>query len=159
MPSTITTIRRLSQTDLCSVCEFFLRINFPEYHVNFAPHPFTDQEAQRVCLYQGKDLYVGVFANGSSPRMVGYGMLRGLDEGYSIPSLGLCILKDFQGVGIGRMLLNQLLNESAGLGAKCVMLKVKKSNSIARGLYESKGFTFTDHDPETLIGFLKIGPD
>ena len=91
--------------------------------------------------------------------MVGYGMLRGLDEGYSIPSLGLCILKEFQGVGVGRMLLNHLLNESAARGAKSVMLKVKESNSIARALYVSQGFIFTKHDPETLIGFLEIGPD
>ena len=51
MPSTIT-IRRLLQADLGHVCEFFFRINFPECRLNFAPHPFTDKEAQAIMKYR-----------------------------------------------------------------------------------------------------------
>src|SRR5205823_2006359 len=63
----------------------------------FHPHPLTRDEARRRCHYRGKDLYY-VATDGA--RVLGYGMLRGWDEGYAVPSLGIAIAPGCRGVGL-----------------------------------------------------------
>ena len=79
-------------------------------------------------------------------------MLRGWDEGYDIPAIGLCLLNEFQGFGLGRMIMNYLESLALLNGASQVMLKVTKRNHVARKLYESQGFRFNDHNEQHLIG-------
>ena len=149
-------IRPLSENHSNLVCAFFRQIDTPAYRENFAPHAFTDAEGHRVCAYEGRDMYIGVFSQGPPVRMVGYGMLRGLEEGYSAPSLGLCVVEDYQNQGVGRKLLTYLLTACAERGAVNAMLKVKRDNPTARALYESAGFRFKDYDREFLIGNCAI---
>ena len=52
--------------------------------VRFHPHPFTAEEAEARARYSGRDLYYVAVADG---RALAYGMLRGWDEGYAVPSL------------------------------------------------------------------------
>jgi ribosomal-protein-alanine N-acetyltransferase len=54
--------------------------------------------------------------------------------------LSLCIDPDLQGRGLGRSLLQQLLNEASSSHADSVFLEVRASNLAARNLYESSGF-------------------
>lgn len=156
MPDPTLTIHPLSAERLDRVRAFFRAIDSDAYLLDFAPHPFTDVEAQRVCGYAGRDLYVGVFARAGDGAMVGYGMLRGLDEGYEVPSLGLCVLAAQQGRGIGRMLLEHLLQACAERGAERAMLKVKRGNAVARALYESAGFRFEAHSRDFLVGYRAL---
>ncbi len=88
--------------------------------------------------------------------MVGYGILRGWDEGYDVPSIGLCVLKKYQGMGLGRLLLNFLEVVSRLSGSSKTMLKVKKDNSAAKGLYESERYVFKEYNEEFLIGFKQL---
>lgn len=159
MPNGAPAIHPLSEDRLDLVRSFFRMINTDSYLLDFAPHPFTDKEALRVCGHKGRDLYIGVFADGAMTKMVGYGMLRGLDQGYSVPSLGLCVLEAYQGQGIGRALLGYLLKACADRGTSRAMLKVKRDNVGARALYESMGFVFQDHDQDFLIGYRTLAAD
>ena len=54
----------------------------------FHPHPFTTEAARERAAYTGKDLYYVVI---EGDEILGYGMLRGWDEGYEVPSLGIVI--------------------------------------------------------------------
>jgi len=156
MPDVQVAIHPLAPAHLERVRAFFVRIDTQEIRDQFAPHPFTDAEASRVCNHQGRDLYVGVFLENGQGRMVGYGMLRGLDAGYEVPSLGLCVVPGFQGKGIGRLLLDYLLRTCAERKAQRVMLKVKKDNPEARALYESVGFRFVEYDTAFRVGHLDL---
>lgn len=51
----------------------------------------------------------------------------------------LFILPEYQGLGIGRKVLSQLINE-AELGAKVIDLRVLKINPRAKSFYEREGF-------------------
>lgn len=150
----------LGQGDLKRLSAFFEAIDCDHYRSAFAPHPFTVSEAERICAHIGRDTYFGVFVGGDGPpaALVGYGMLRGLDAGYAIPSLGLCILEEYQGHGLGKKLLDHLLAASAALGASEVMLKVKHDNPIAQALYRGAGFDFAERDGDHLIGRRLIPP-
>ena len=46
---------------------------------SFHPHPLTRESARQLCEYQGRDLY---FVAICDSRVLGYGLLRGWDEGY-----------------------------------------------------------------------------
>lgn len=150
----MTVIRPLEPADADALAAFFRCINTSDYRRAFAPHPFTAAEAGRVAGHRGRDLYVGVFAGET---MIGYGMLRGLDEGFAVPSIGLCILAAYQGQGLGRQLLHYLIGASSERGAEEAMLKVRRDNPVARSLYEAGGFSFRDYDAEFLIGRRALG--
>ena len=49
--------------------------------------------AKKIATYEGDDLY---FLQIKDNEIAGYAMLRGWDEGYTIPSLGIALHPDFQ---------------------------------------------------------------
>lgn len=135
-------IRSLGPSDVHELARFFAAIDADEATVAlFHPHPFNSETAQRICNRDGinADRYFAAF---DGTMVVGYAMLRGWDEGYDMPSFGVCVRPDARGRGIGRRLLADALGRARAAGACRVMLKVFGENSVARNLYESMGFVF-----------------
>jgi ribosomal protein S18 acetylase RimI-like enzyme len=85
-------------------------------------------------------------------------MLRGWDEGYSVPSFGVAVGSAYRGRGIGRGLLLYAIEYARKRGAPAVMLKVHLDNASARHLYESEGFVFQEirGDPGQIKGLLEL---
>lgn len=54
--------------------------------------------------------------------------------------LNLCMRRDQQGRGLGRLLLRSCLDGVKNMGAQMVFLEVRPSNQVAIALYESVGF-------------------
>jgi ribosomal-protein-alanine N-acetyltransferase len=102
-----------------------------------------------------QDLYYAAFLG---DRLVGYGMLRGWDEGYSIPSFGVAVGAAYRGRGIGQRLLRYAIEYARIRGAAAVMLKVHLDNPGARRLYEREGFVFQEFpdDPRQVKGLLAL---
>ncbi|WP_394247913.1 ribosomal protein S18-alanine N-acetyltransferase [Arthrobacter pityocampae] len=69
---------------------------------------------------------------------VGYAGLMVIDTTADIQTIG--VLPRFEGRGIGRALLTELLGEARRRGADTVMLEVRADNSRAQGLYTRFGF-------------------
>ncbi len=147
-------IEKLRPEHLECLTDFFKEIDAPEYRKDFLPHPFSAEHAKLICNYKGRDLYFSILMD--RKEMIGYGMLRGWDEGYEVPSIGLCILKKYQGIGLGKLLLNFLETVSRLQGCDKTMLKVKKDNQAAKSLYESQRYVFKEYNEEFLIGFKKL---
>jgi ribosomal-protein-alanine N-acetyltransferase len=119
----------------------------------FHPHPLTREEAARRCRYIGRDLYY-VLLDGA--RALGYGMLRGWDEGYEVPSLGIAIHPDEQGRGLGTAFMHLLHAAAKRRGARRVRLKVYPRNLRAVRLYEGLGYRFEGEEHGQLVGFLDL---
>lgn len=147
-------IVRLREEHVEQLKKFFEAINSPPYIDDFSPHPFDSSNAERICKYQGKDKYCAILLNGEA--VIGYGLLRGWDEGYEVPALGLCVLKEYHGKGLGKLLINFLETVSRMEGALNVMLKVKKNNEIAKKLYLSQGFDLKEYNDDFFIGHKKL---
>lgn len=107
----------------------------------FHPHPFTPEAATERCAYAGRDVYCVALAGGV---VLGYGMLRGWDEGYAVPSLGIAIAPAARGIGLGRALMLYLHAEAARRGAPRIRLKVYPDNAHAVALYRSLGYVYAD---------------
>ena len=146
-------IRRLGPDNVDQLLSIFSEIEITGMDTFFKPHPFTAQEAERICQYTGKDLYIGGFEGDS---MFAYGLLRGWDQGCPNPTLGIYLCQDIRGKGLGRWFLNQLHRLAASWGSSHVFLTVRRENTRAISLYEKVGYVLENDGPEHLSGFLNL---
>jgi ribosomal protein S18 acetylase RimI-like enzyme len=120
----------------------------------FHPHPFTAEVLARLARRPGKDYYC-VLAEGRT--VLGYGLLRGWDEGYQVPRLGIAVHPDFRRRGHAARLMAHLHEEAARRGAAKVELRVLESNEAASKLYRALGYRFERKDGAYLVGVLELG--
>jgi ribosomal protein S18 acetylase RimI-like enzyme len=147
-------IVRLRPGHTDAMARFFLRISNDPASRYFHPHPFTSTEAERVCCLKGRDLYHGLRVDAD---FVGYGMLRGWDEGYSVPSLGIFVASELRGTGVAKLLMLHLHVAAKLSGASEIRLKVYRENEIALKLYRALGYCFLDEvDQAQLTGTVAI---
>lgn len=121
----------------------------------FRPHPFTDDEAMLIANRAGADVYA-ILLDGQQP--VAYGMLRGWDDGYATPSLGIAVRTTSQGRGLGRLMMVGLHEEALRRGAAVVRLRVHPDNSRARRLYESMGYRYAGEERGELVMLNNLRP-
>jgi lipopolysaccharide/colanic/teichoic acid biosynthesis glycosyltransferase/ribosomal protein S18 acetylase RimI-like enzyme len=119
----------------------------------FRPHPFTLAEAERIAAHAGRDVY-GMLMDGD--RAVAYGLLRGLDEGYTTPAVGVAVRSELQGRGFARATMVALLAEARARGAEGIRLRVHADNTRARRLYESLGYTYRGEERGELVMVLPL---
>jgi ribosomal protein S18 acetylase RimI-like enzyme len=120
---------------------------------DFHPHPFSISQARWVLDYRGSDLYYVVTLG---TKLVAYAMLRGWDEGYDVPSLGIALHKTQRGTGLARALMYYLECAARARGAQRIRLKVHKTNEIAQRLYRSCGYSFDDEQSEEWVGYKSL---
>ncbi len=132
-------LRRPTPDLVDALAAFFERLAASPDGAHFHPHPLTRDEAARRCAYAGRDVYGVAVAEGT---VLGYGMLRGWDEGFDVPSLGIAVDADARGTGLGRLVMLWLHAEARRRGAAKVRLKVYPGNATAVRLYESLGYVF-----------------
>ena len=85
--------------------------------------------------------------NISSTRVIRYGsvdvgfiMIVAKDEDVELHTI--CVLPEYQGLGIGSQITNEVIQSAAGSG-QGIVLSVLKENKRARALYERLGFVVT----------------
>lgn len=149
-------IRPLTSDDAEPLAEFFGNIRGdPETIRFFHPHPLTEEYARRLCamLATTRDEY---FAMWDQERIVGYGMLRGWDEGYDVPSFGVCLLPTHRSQGLGQQLLRYALERCRRRGAGRVRLTVYRDNARAVHVYRKFGFVFSPKNEQEWVGLLDL---
>ena len=123
----------------------------------FAPHAVDEAEINTMISRTKEDLYYLVVDN---DEILGYGLLRGWDEGYEVPSLGIAINPNARRFGVARFLMEVLQAAARQRGAKKIRLRVRKENRIAINLYQKIGYEFESHkaEDEYLTGVKQILP-
>lgn len=122
----------------------------------FRSHGFDDAELDRLVNYTGLDLYY-VMVAGSA--VLGYGLLRGWDEGYAVPSLGIAIHPSCRRGGLGIALMHFLHAAARRRGASKVRLRVRQDNAAAKSLYERMGYSFASTEGEYAVGIIQFTPE
>ena len=119
----------------------------------FTPHPFTREILTEVISTAKLDqYYVVVFGD----IVIGYGLLRGMDEGYKTPSLGIAIDKKYYGTGVSFLLMSFLELTSKLLGYKRLRLRVYKENKRACPFYLKLGYKYEPYDDDSVLGFKDL---
>jgi GNAT superfamily N-acetyltransferase len=108
-----------------------------EYIKYFHPFPFDASEIRKRLVAARKDFYWGIFCG---KELVGFFMLRGMDDGYEVPSYGVYISRKWSGKGLSKLSLLFSISWCRVNGFKTLMLKVHPKNHIARKMYEDNGF-------------------
>jgi len=123
-----------------------------EDFIFFHPHPLTWEGIKEAVDKKTKDIYILVF----DEKLIGYGILRGWDEGYLVPSLGIMISKYARGKGYSVPFMKQLHKISKERGAEKIRLTVYKENKTAISLYNKLGYTFSEKNDDELIGIKDL---
>lgn len=152
--SAVLEILRLRPAHTGSLTKLFASIAADESSRRFRPHAFDAEQARRICEHGGKDLYYALAESGD---FVGYGMLRGWDEGYEVPSLGIYVAPALRGSGAAVLLMQHLHLCAKLSGSRRVRLTVHKENLAARRLYESLGYSFDESSRSDgqIVGWLE----
>lgn len=132
---------------------FFVEIAADPAREFFRPHGFDAQQARAICDYAGRDLYAALLRQG---RVLGYGMLRGWDEGFDTPSLGIFLHREARGTGAGGLFMHYLHVNAAAQGATSIRLTVDEANTRAIRFYTGHGYGFSQHSPGRLLGTRKL---
>jgi len=120
----------------------------------FSPHPTSDAAIDALVRSADKDLYC-LLVEGE--RVLGYGLLRGWDEGYEIPSLGIAIHPSARNSGLGKLVMHFLHASASRRGARKIRLRVHKNNHEAVKLYEDLEYVLEEGEDDYLIGFKSLG--
>ena len=130
--------KELTRHNAEELLEFYRRR--PPWIVHwFDPFPAVNAyEINRHLLQaeNGETLSLGL--TGSEGRIIGHAFVRGLHSDH--PGLGMGIDESAQKKGLGRRLLESLLDECDSRGIPEINLNVFKNNTLARRLYRSCGF-------------------
>jgi ribosomal-protein-alanine N-acetyltransferase len=146
--------RRLAAGDAEPLARFFERLAAGGDERWFHPHGLTAEDAARLASREGDDVYV--VAVGTAGRVVGYGLLRGWEEGYDVPSLGIAIDGEARGTGVAEALMRHLHDEARAKGAPRVRLKVYPDNEVALRLYRRLGYEVTGESDGQLVAELPL---
>lgn len=151
---TMITFRRLTPPDEMALMVLFRTILDDPTSGGFRPHPFDAPTAARLARHAGRDAYLVAEAGGT---LVAYGMLRGWDDGYSIPSLGIYLSPQVRGTGAVEPLMHDLHRFAAQAGATQVRLTVDAWNERAIRLYRRLGYRLRPHaQPARLEGIVDL---
>ncbi len=159
--------RPAAPADEAGLADLFFALAQAGDETLFHPHPLTQEAARTVCRHREAmlegphDEYhvaVDVCGTDSTETIVGYGLLRGWNEGFEIPSLGIAVHPDHRGRGIARRLMDHLHAVAAHRGASQVRLKVYRHNDVALRLYESLEYEFQPWSDSELVGFRAVSP-
>lgn len=117
----------------------------------FHPHASDVATLGAIAERPGKDLYV-VFVEGDD--VCAYGMLRGWNEGYAVPSIGIAVHPSARTCGLGRLMMEYLEMMARYRGAFAVRLRVHKDNTRAIAMYERRGYVMQPEvdDARLLVG-------
>jgi ribosomal protein S18 acetylase RimI-like enzyme len=101
-----------------------------------------------------QDLY---FITRDQDHIQAYWMLRGWDEGYTIPSLGCAVHPQARGRGLAHAVVRHALATARSRGARRIRLTVHKANLAAAHIYRKFGFVFTQKNADEWLGHLDLG--
>jgi GNAT superfamily N-acetyltransferase len=153
VPDSPLEFRRVTRQHEACLAAFFRDLALCGDERWFHPHPLSAAHAAWLASYAGRDLYF-IATRGES--VLAYGLLRGWDEGYETPSLGIAVHPAARGRGLSRPFMLFLHAAARQQGARRVRLKVYPDNTTARRLYESLGYRLEPGSDGQLVGFCQL---
>ncbi len=151
--------RLLNASDAQNLSNLLLNSS-SEYVKYFHPFDFQLLSIQKILDSAINDNFFGIEVKDNSltnSKLIGFYMLRGMDEGYTEPMYGVFIDQQWQGKGIAKLSLYHAECFCKINLYKRILLKVHHNNYRAQQLYESIGFQFLREEPN--IGNLVLYKD
>ncbi len=151
-------IEKLSAADAEPLGGFFETLHADAETARFFhPHALTREYARELCnrVATSHDLY---FVARWSGRIAGYSLMRGWDEGYDVPSVGVCVHPLLRNAGLGHVLMGHAVEQARAAGAPRVRLTVYKANERGVHVWAKFGYVFTLKNDFEWVGLLSLLP-
>jgi [ribosomal protein S18]-alanine N-acetyltransferase len=150
-------ILRLAPSMSAALARFFQDLTDRGDDAFFAPHAPDERSISQMISNVESDLYYVAI---DREAVLGYGLLRGWDEGFAVPSLGIAVHPSARGTGLAKLMMDFLHLAAARTGAGKVRLRVRQDNSRAVAMYRSLGYVFeeSDEQSEYLVAFKALKP-
>ena len=135
------TIRPLERADVARIPAYFDGLS-PATRATYHPFEFNQQDVTRIAAQLGDDrsAHVGAFCgDGGEERMVGH-VWYTHKGGYGRPGLGIGIVDEFQGSGVGQALMAEIDTVASARGEKQIELSVYLDNHRAMRVYAKTGY-------------------
>lgn len=161
------TIRTFRKSDGEALAEFYLSIPKEDYFF-YCPHPLDRKNALKKAGNADSPGFVCIILEADHKKIAGYAWYRWSGDADK-STVGICISRDLQGLGAGRVLMINLIEFARLYGPPIMSLTVQKSNSGAVKLYRKMGFNIireqvrkADNEPEyymelNLRELMKLG--
>ena len=138
-------VRRKTTEDGKALGEMLANCSERTYYF-FHPYPLTHQSGLKVAADENIICFI---AEVSDDTAVGYVWIGRESD---VPTLGICVRDGWQGLGVGRTLMECIIAEAKRLGKEGIQLTVMKDNTNAIALYQSVGFIIDGDAPD------RVGP-
>ncbi len=143
-------IRFLQSTDAIALAAFYAQVPMEDYRF-YCPHPLDDEHANRKTARADGPNFVCLVLENSTGEIVGYASYEWKD-GADKSGMGICISRQYQGQGAGRLLIQRLLEVSRQIGPVTMSLTVQKANPNAVTLYTKLGFKVIEEQMRGSMG-------
>lgn len=130
-------ITEFRTADTEALARFFEANDREETRDVFHPFPLNRHTVETRIACAGRDRYYVAWKDNG---VVGFFMLRGWDDGYSVPSFGVLVDFRWRGRGVGKMLTAYAVSEAERLGCERIRLSVYASHQRALKMYRAFGF-------------------
>ena len=131
------TLRLLAVQDVDALTDFYESIP-PEDYRFYLARQITRLDAEKKCASADQDGQICLIAE-RDEQIVGYAWCE-WETGADLSTFGICIRRGFQGGGMGRLLMSELLTIAKRFAPPRMCLTVQKANPRAVDLYQTLGF-------------------
>src|SRR5512133_2618406 len=100
--------RKVLPEDCEALVSFFIKNAVPQVTNTFTAFPLTRKIAEWISQTEHKDRYYLLLVD---QQIACLSMLRGFDEGFTIPSFGIMIGHQYQNMGYGKQLLAYTIDQ------------------------------------------------
>ena len=133
-------LRKITAEDAPLLAEFHTHLSERSKEL-FTPHLFDLKSLQVVCERFAEEIYdSGFLVCAEDGRIAAYFFLWHINE--DVPELGISVVDEYQGHGLGRLCMEYMIAEGKKLGKKQLRLTTGLDNDNAFHLYEKCGFVY-----------------
>jgi ribosomal-protein-alanine N-acetyltransferase len=144
-------VRELGPQDEPALVRFFQENNRPEVTSLFRAFAFDAASAERICREPRRDRYFAMF---EGHEIACFGMLRGWDEGFDVPTFGLVADHRFNGRGHGWRMWNWVMELGRELGCARMRITTDQSNTLILRMALKLGFLQTRELPNSRVELM-----
>ena len=123
------------------------------------PEAFTsswqEDEQQPIAVWEARlegehTMFWGAFEGSALCGMVGLERERRVKNRHKGVVVGMYVSQEWFGTGMGRALLDALLDHARGAGVELLVLTVTEGNTVATNFYEAAGFRSFGIEPKAI---------
>ena len=137
-------IRKAEPSDSAEILDFLKQVGSESDNLTFGKEglPFTEEQERNFIESTNSSENNCIIVACDGNKIIGDASLGGnnCDRMKHQRTLGISVLKDYWGMGVGSLLLSEIIEFAKSSGTEIITLEVRSDNLRAIGLYEKFGF-------------------